>query len=69
MSKLRLTIATSDYDHTRDLRYGEVKVEGCEINYLNFEIEEIFYRFVLNREWDVSEMSMAKFVEIGRAHV
>lgn len=62
MSKLRLTIATSEYDHTHDLSSGRIQVEGCDINYLNFEIEEIFYRFVLNREWDVSEMSMAKFV-------
>ncbi len=62
MSKLQLTIATSEYDHVTDIMTGKVPVEGIDINYLNFEIEEIFYRFTLNREWEVSEMSMAKFV-------
>jgi 4,5-dihydroxyphthalate decarboxylase len=62
MSRLKLTIATSDYDHTREIACGRIPVEGCDINYLHFEVEEIFYRFVLHREWDVSEMSLAKFV-------
>ena len=62
MGKLRITIATSDYDHVRDLAMGRVAAEGIDINYLNFTVEEIFYRFTLNREWDVSEMSLAKFV-------
>ncbi|MFQ5765774.1 MAG: hypothetical protein ACE5GT_12675 [Rhodospirillales bacterium] len=62
MGKLRITIATSDYDHVRDLAMGRVAAEGIDINYLNFTVEEIFYRFTLNREWEVSEMSLAKFV-------
>ena len=62
MSKLKLTIATSEYDHVTDIITGRVPVEGIDVNYLNFEVEEIFYRFVLNREWEVSEMSLAKFV-------
>lgn len=62
MSKLKLTIATSEYDHVTDIITGKVPVEGIDINYLNLEIEEIFYRFTLNREWEVSEMSLAKFV-------
>ncbi|HEX9808284.1 MAG TPA: hypothetical protein VGC25_01595 [Alphaproteobacteria bacterium] len=62
MSKLKLTIALSDYDHTRDVATGRVPVKGCDINVLDFEVEEIFYRFTLHREWEVSEMSLAKFV-------
>ena len=62
MSKLKLTIALSDYDHTRDIATGKIPVEGCDVNVLDFEVEEIFYRFTLHREWEVSEMSMAKFV-------
>ncbi len=62
MSKLKLTLACSDYDHVRDLATGRVPVEGIDLNVLDFEVEEIFYRFTLHREWDVSEMSMAKFV-------
>lgn len=62
MAKLRINMATSDYDHTRDIAMGRVAVEGIDLNYLDFSVEEIFYRFTLNREWEVSEMSMAKFV-------
>lgn len=62
MAKLRLTIATSDYDHVRDLAMGRVAAEGIDVDYLNLSVEEIFYRFTLNREWEVSEMSLAKFV-------
>jgi 4,5-dihydroxyphthalate decarboxylase len=60
--KLKLTFATSDYDHFRDIPLGRVPVEGIDLNVLDLEIEEIFYRFTLHREWDVSEMSLAKFV-------
>ncbi|MFB3150508.1 MAG: ABC transporter substrate-binding protein, partial [Alphaproteobacteria bacterium] len=62
MSKLKLTIATSDYDHLRDLATGRVTAEGIDINYLNFSIEETFHRFALNREWEVSELSLGKFI-------
>ncbi len=62
MGKLRLTIATSDYDHVRDLAMGRVATEGIDVDYLNLSVEEIFHRFTLNREWEVSEMSLAKFV-------
>ncbi|MGE5640048.1 MAG: efflux RND transporter permease subunit, partial [Clostridia bacterium] len=61
-SKLRLTIATSDYDHVRDLRFGLDQPEGIEVTYLCMGIHEIFARFAANREWDVSELSFAKFI-------
>ncbi|MCZ6848373.1 MAG: hypothetical protein O7F75_05945 [Alphaproteobacteria bacterium] len=62
MSKLELSLAISDYDHTREVGTDRVPVEGIEVNMLDYQIEEIFYRFTLHRDFDVSEMSMAKFV-------
>ena len=56
-----LTIATTDYDHFRDLRFGLVRAEGIELNWLTLGHHEIFSRFTFNREWDVSELSFAKF--------
>lgn len=56
-----LTIAATDYDHFRDLRLGLVRPEGIEVNWLTLGHHEIFLRFTLNREWDVSELSFAKF--------
>jgi 4,5-dihydroxyphthalate decarboxylase len=59
--KLHLTVATDDYDHFRDFRLGLVKAEGIETTWLTMDIHEVFARFAANREWDVSELSFAKF--------
>src|SRR5450759_3239638 len=59
---VKLTIATSDYDHFRDFRLGLVRAEGIEANWLTLGHHEIFSRFTFNREWNVSELSFAKFV-------
>jgi 4,5-dihydroxyphthalate decarboxylase len=61
MNRLKLTIATTDYDHFRDFRIGLVKAEGIEPTWLTLGHHEIFARFTFNREWDVSELSFAKF--------
>jgi 4,5-dihydroxyphthalate decarboxylase len=59
--KLHLTIATTDYDHFRDFRLGLVQAEGIKHTWLTLGHHEVFARFTLNREWDVSELSFAKF--------
>ena len=64
MNKLRLTFAASEYDHIRDLTDGAVEAEGIELNYLRLSIEEAFFRFTKFREWDVSEMSMGKYISL-----
>jgi 4,5-dihydroxyphthalate decarboxylase len=61
MTKLRLTIATTDYDHFRDFRTGDVQAQGIDPTWLTLGHHEIFARFTAGREWDVSELSIAKF--------
>lgn len=61
MSKLRLTLGISDYDHVRDLTNGVVAPEGIDLVPLNLVVEEIHFRFTAFREWDVSEMSLGKY--------
>ena len=61
MNKVKLTIASTDYDHFRDFRFGLVQAEGIEHRWLNLGHHEVFARFTFNREWDVSELSCAKF--------
>src|SRR5260370_5653436 len=61
MNKIKLTIATTDYDHFRDFRTGAVQAEGIEHIWLTLGHHEIFSRFTFNREWDVTELSFAKF--------
>jgi 4,5-dihydroxyphthalate decarboxylase len=61
MSRVKISIATTDYDHFRDFRFGLVQAEGIDHNWLTLGHHEIFARFTFNREWDVTELSCAKF--------
>ena len=61
MSRLKLSIATTDYDHFRDFRLGTVQAEGIETTWSMLGHHEIFARFTFNREWDAAELSFAKF--------
>ena len=61
-ARLHLTLATTDYDHVRDLMNGAVRAEGIVLTGFVLPVEEIFFRFIKNREWDVSEMSFGKFI-------
>jgi 4,5-dihydroxyphthalate decarboxylase len=62
---LPVTIAINDYDHVRDILSGEVPLPGIALTPLRLSgVEEIFFRFSRFREWDVSEMSLAKFVTL-----
>jgi len=61
-ARLHLTLATTEYDHVRDLHAGAVRPEGIVLTAFTLPIEEMFFRFIKNREWDVSEMSFGKFI-------
>jgi 4,5-dihydroxyphthalate decarboxylase len=64
MEKVSLTLAIGDYEHTRDLATGQVPVQGADLNVLYLPPEEAFFRFTFFREWEVSEMSMGKYVSL-----
>jgi len=64
VAALRLTLALGDYDHTRDVAHGVVRPEGIELDWLNLPVEEIFFRFIKFREWEVSEISFAKYASM-----
>ena len=61
MARLHLSIATTDYDHFRDFRLGTVTAEGIDVTWLMLGHHECFARFTANREFDLSELSFAKF--------
>jgi 4,5-dihydroxyphthalate decarboxylase len=63
-ARLHLTMATADYDHVRDLVHGVVRPDGIVLTPLVLQVEEIFHRFIKNLEWDVSEMSFAKYTSL-----
>jgi 4,5-dihydroxyphthalate decarboxylase len=64
MPPLRLTLAVNESDHVRDIVLGRVPVQGVELTALALPVEEIFFRFTRFREWDVSELSLAKFAHL-----
>jgi 4,5-dihydroxyphthalate decarboxylase len=61
VTALQVSIATTDYDHFRDFRLGDVSAQGIEPVWSTLSHHEIFARFTANREWDVAELSIAKF--------
>jgi 4,5-dihydroxyphthalate decarboxylase len=60
----RLTLAINDSDQVRDVLSGRVAIDGIELTPLVFEPEEIFFRFSRHREWEISELSMAKYTTL-----
>jgi len=64
MSDIDLTMAMAYYEHVADLASGRVRVPGVSLRWLELPVEEIFHRFIQFREWEVSEMSMGKYVSV-----
>ena len=62
MAKLKINIATWDYDRVRPIMDGRVEVEGCEVNYLPMAPEECFHRAYFNGEFEVSEIGLSPFL-------
>lgn len=58
---LQLTLACGDYDRTRALMDGTVKPEGILLTYLPLSPEEIFFRMIRFKEFDVAEMSLSSY--------
>jgi 4,5-dihydroxyphthalate decarboxylase len=62
MVEVPITIACGNYDRTRPIRDGRVKVEGCKTTYLPLYPEEIFFRAFRYQEFDVSELSFSSYI-------
>jgi 4,5-dihydroxyphthalate decarboxylase len=62
MRTLQLTLACEDYDRTRPVKDGRIKLEGIDLNYLVMSVEEIFWRMMKYEEFDASELSMGAFL-------
>jgi len=62
MADVPITIACGNYDRTKAIIDGRVKVEGCNVTYLPLYPEEIFHRQFVFSEFDVAEMSMSSYI-------
>jgi 4,5-dihydroxyphthalate decarboxylase len=62
LSQLQLSIAMGDYDRTRALHDGEVRIDGVDPVYMLLEPEEIFFRAFRQQAFDISEVSFSSFL-------
>lgn len=62
MQKLQLTLACGDYDRTRALEEGTVRVDGIDLVYLRLPVEETFFRMLRHLEFEIAEMSLSSYV-------
>lgn len=62
MSKLQISVAMGDYDRNRALFDGRVKVDGCDPVYMLLNPEEMFFRAMRSRDFDVTELSFSSYL-------
>src|SRR4051812_42604385 len=62
LEHVSLSIACRNSDRTRPIRDGRVPIEGCGVNYITLEPEEVFFRAFRNGEFDVTELSFSSYV-------
>lgn len=59
---LTLSVAVGDYDRTRPLIDGEVRIDGVDAVCLRLSPEEIFFRAFRTQDFDICELSMSSTV-------
>jgi len=64
MPDLKLTLACWDYDRTRPLMDGRVKPEGIDLDIQILRPRQAFQRMLDNREFEVSELSLASYTAL-----
>lgn len=64
MNALALSLATLRYDHVSDLITGHVVPEGITLNYLGLSYHDILLRGVMFHDFDVAEISLAKYASL-----
>lgn len=61
LSSLKLSIAMGDYDRTRPIVDGRVKIDGVDPVCMLLSPEEMFFRAFRHQEFDVSELSISSY--------
>lgn len=62
MARLQLSIAIGDYDRTRALYDGSVRIDGVDPTFMLLSPEEMFFRALRYRDFDVSELSFSSYL-------
>ena len=59
-----ITIACWGYDRTKPIEDGRVKVEGCDVTFIDLEPEEMFHRALHFEEFDATELSFSNYLTL-----
>ena len=62
MSKLNISVAMGDYDRNRALYDGRVQIDGCDPIYMLLSPEEMFFRAMRSRDFDITELSFSSYL-------
>jgi 4,5-dihydroxyphthalate decarboxylase len=62
MSKLQISVAMGDYDRNRALYDGRVQIDGCDPVYMLLSPEEMFFRAMRSRDFDITELSFSSYL-------
>src|SRR5262245_41609996 len=63
MANHKMTIGLRDYDHTRALTDGRVKIDGIDLEFKNIAPRsQIFLRMLHDEEFEASEMSLSNYM-------
>ena len=62
MAELQVSLAVCDYDRTKAIFEGRVRIEGCEVFATAIEPEEAFHRAFKFQEFDISEISLSSHI-------
>lgn len=65
MASLNLSLACGPYDRTQALIDGTIRPEGIELNYIQLQPAEIFWRQLQYGEFDVCEMSLSNYTMLA----
>jgi len=61
MSDLDLSLAMGDYDRTRPIYDGRVKIDGVDPTCMLLSPEEMFFRAFRHQAFDISELSLSSY--------
>lgn len=64
MRPLRISFGCTVSDRTRPLLEGRVAIEGCELERITGEPEDLFARALRNEEFDVTELSLSSYLVV-----
>ena len=62
MSQLQISVAMGDYDRNRALYDGRVQIDGCDPVYMLLSPEEMFFRAMRSRDFDITELSFSSYL-------